>query len=67
MLTKKVEIRIDKKGNFTFQAKEGFQGTSCIEETKDLEIALGGTSVSVEKTDDYFRPDPENPINIKIK
>lgn len=61
-----VEIRINEKGDFTFKAKEGFNGTSCIERTKDLELALGGRSVSTEKTKEYYQPDDASPLNIKI-
>ena len=61
-----VEIRINEKGGFTFQAKEGFSGTSCIERTRDLELALGGTAVSQEKTKEYYDADPSSQVNIKI-
>lgn len=61
-----VEIRIDSKGGFTFEAKEGFGGKSCIERTKNLELALGGKAVSTEKTNDYYKPDDSDPIKIKI-
>ena len=61
-----VEIRVDSKGGFTFEAKEGFEGSSCIERTKDLEVALGGKAVSTEKTKDYYKPDDSDPLRIKI-
>lgn len=61
-----VEIRINTEGGFTFQAKEGFAGTSCIERTKDLELALGGRAVSQEKTDDYYKNDDQSPLRIKL-
>lgn len=60
-----IEIRIDKTGGFTFEAKEGFAGQSCTEKTKDLEIALGGVIVDSEKTDDYYK-DGDNPLNLNI-
>ena len=64
-----IEIRIDKKGNFTFLAKEGFAGGSCIDETREIELALNGNStlVSTKKTKDYYRPDGSNPVNINTK
>lgn len=61
-----VEIRINEKGGHTFQAKEGFSGTSCIERTKDLELALGGVAISREKTKEYYDTDPSSPITINL-
>lgn len=61
-----VEIRVNPKGGFTFEAKEGFSGSSCVEKTKDLEIALGGRTISTEKTADYYKPDESDPLKIKI-
>lgn len=62
-----VEIRINNKGGFTFKAVEGFAGASCIERTKSLELALGGQAVSMQKTDDYYKPDNSSPININLR
>ena len=62
-----VEIRINEKGGFTFQAKEGFSGSSCVERTKDLELALGGRRVSQEKTKEYYDSDPGSPLRINLK
>lgn len=65
-LTKKtVEIKIDKKGNFVLEAKEGFAGTSCTEQTKQLEIVLGGTAVDSGKTNAYF-DDDFSPVSIEL-
>lgn len=61
-----VEIRIDEKGGFTFQAKEGFAGASCVERTRDLELALGGRVVSQEKTKEFYESDPSSPVTIKL-
>ena len=61
-----VEIRINKKGDFTFKAKEGFSGTSCVEKTRDLELALGGIEVKSEKTKEYYDSDPTNSAFINI-
>lgn len=61
-----VEIRINEKGGFTFQAKEGFSGASCIERTRDLELALGGVAVNQEKTKEYYDADPSSQVSIKI-
>lgn len=61
-----VEIRINEEGGFTFQAKEGFSGSSCVERTKDLELALGAHEISKEKTKEFYSPDDFSPINIKL-
>ena len=62
-----VEIRINSKGGFTFEAKEGFARSSCVERTKELELALGGHSVSQEKTKDFYKPDDTSPLTVKLK
>lgn len=49
-----VEIKINKEGGFTFLAKEGFHGESCRNQTKQLEMVLGGEAVSTENTKDYY-------------
>lgn len=62
-----VEIRINEKGGFTFEAKEGFSGASCVERTKELEIALGGrTPASTKKKDEYYNPD-SSPVTVNLK
>ena len=61
-----VEIRINEEGGLTFQAKEGFSGASCVERTRDLELALGGRAVSQQKTDDYYKNDDQSPLRIKL-
>lgn len=62
-----VEIIINSKGGFSLEAKEGFSGTSCVERTKDLELALGGHTISQEKTKDFYKPDDTSPLTIKLK
>lgn len=62
-----VEIRINKEGGFTFKALEGFSGSSCVERTRNLELALGGHAISTEKTDDYYKTDDSSPININLR
>ena len=49
-----VEITVKKDGSFTFEAKEGFQGANCREQTKDLELVLGGQLTSAKNTKAYF-------------
>ena len=63
---KRVKVTIDKKGNYTIEALEGFSGTSCVEQTKNLEVAIGGMSVEEGKTDAYYNPDDDNPITIEF-
>lgn len=60
-----VEIRVNSEGNFTFEAKEGFTGQSCIEKTKDLELALGGVAYDSQKKDEYYQSD-DNPLNLNL-
>ena len=55
-----VEIKINKDATFSIQPKEGFKGKSCVEETKNLELVLGGEKISQEKTSDYYKGGPTN-------
>ena len=50
-----IEIVINEKGEVTFQVK-GVKGSSCFDETKFLEQALGGDSAIVDqqKTGEYY-------------
>ena len=50
-----IEIVISPKGEVTFQVK-GVKGSSCLDETKFLEAALGGDAVVVDqqKTGEYY-------------
>lgn len=65
MVKKVVKITIDKQGGYRMEALEGFAGTSCAEQTKNLELILGGTETGEGKTDDYFKPD-DSPVSIDI-
>ena len=62
---RKIKIIIDKKGQYTLIAGEGFTGESCLEKTKNIEMALGGVEVDGGKTDSYYDGD-EDPISINI-
>lgn len=43
---------------------EGKTGSDCIEATKEIEIALGGTKIDEGKTSDYYKPeDPQDAKN----
>ncbi len=66
MNQKKIRITIDKKGNYGVQALEGFSGASCVEQTRCIELAIGGTEVSEGKTDAYYNPEDENPVSINL-
>ena len=50
-----IEIVINEKGEVTFTVK-GVKGSSCIDETKFLEQALGGEGAVVDqqKTGEYY-------------
>lgn len=63
-----VEITVKKDGSFTFQAKEGFSGQSCRDQTKNLELVLGGQLEKTENTKDYYsggRGDASVNLNLK--
>ena len=66
-LTKKVIlITIDKKGQFSLEAKEGFTGENCLSKTKDLEVVLGGVEVDGGKTNSYY-DDAADPISLNLQ
>lgn len=65
MVKKVVKITIDKTGVYKMEAVEGFAGTSCTEQTKGLELILGGAEIGEGKTDDYYKPD-DSPVSIDI-
>lgn len=66
MVKRSVRIVIDKKGAHTMEALEGFEGASCIEKTKTLELILGGEEVGSGKTDNYYKDGDESPISINL-
>ena len=63
---KKIKIIIDKEGNYGLEALEGFSGTSCVEKTKEIEVAIGGTTVDEGKKDEYYMPDNDASVNLFI-
>ena len=67
MNQKKIKVTIDTKGNWAIEAGEGFSGQSCVEQTKNLEIAIGGVSTEEGKTCAYYDPDDCNPLTINNK
>ncbi len=48
-----IEITISPTGEVSFTVK-GVKGSSCVDETKFLEQALGGAVVSMEPTGEYY-------------
>lgn len=56
-MNKRVKIVIGKAGEFTFEALEGFQGASCVEQTKEIELLLGGVKVDDGKKPEFYQPD----------
>lgn len=65
MVKKVVKITVGKDGSHRLEAVEGFAGTSCEQQTKGLELILGGVETGSGKTDDFFRPD-DSPIGIDV-
>ncbi len=66
MQKKSVRITITKDGSYTLEALEGFSGSSCVEQTQDLEVAIGGTTVESDKTEAYYNPDDDPSVKIKL-
>jgi hypothetical protein len=48
-----IEITISPSGEVTFTVK-GVKGSSCLDETKFLEEALGGGVLDQQKTGEYY-------------
>jgi len=65
MKKRNIEIVIDKTGNYTLEAKEGFSGENCLSQTKDIEIVLGGIEVDDKKTDAFYDGD-NSPVSINL-
>lgn len=64
MSEKRIRFVVDNKGNHTMETLEGFSGSSCVEQTKNLELAIGGVMAAEGKTDAYYRPEDEAPVTI---
>lgn len=62
----RVRVVIDKTGAFSFEALEGFTGTSCVEQTKEIEIALGGVEVEEGKTSAFYDGTDDSNVMIKL-
>ncbi len=65
MQKKEVKITIGTDGTYKMEALEGFKGQSCTEQTKGLELILGGDKLDEGKTDRFYDPD-DNPVSIDI-
>ena len=63
---RRVRVVIDEKGGFSFEALEGFAGESCVAQTREIEIALGGVEISEGKTDAYYDGIDDNDVMIKL-
>jgi hypothetical protein len=61
-----VEITVKKDGTFSFEAKEGFQGESCRNQTKELEMVLGGDATGTKNTKGYYDGDGGD-VNVNLK
>ena len=66
MSQKRIQFTIDNKGNWGMKTLEGFSGESCIEQTRNLEIAIGGVMTAEGKTSEYYdMGDSEVPVTIR--
>jgi len=63
---RRINVIVDKKGNFTMEALEGFVGTQCSEKLKDLELVLGGTLCEEKKKPEYYGSDAYDPMTLKL-
>lgn len=61
-----VEITIKNDGSFTFEAKEGFVGEGCRNQTKQLEMVLGGEATGTKNTPDYYGDDGDMNVNLNL-
>ena len=66
MNQKRVRITIGNQGEYEIKALEGFSGSSCVEQTRNIEIAIGGSEIDEGKTEDYYRPDGDNPVQLNL-
>lgn len=60
-----IEFKVKNNGEYTMEAKEGFKGTSCREQTRNLEIVLAGEAVDSKNTSAYYDGD-DGDININL-
>lgn len=59
-----IKITIDTKGALQTQAMEGFEGTSCVQQTRPLEMALAGGEANIastEHTKEYYNGEGGSP------
>ena len=54
-----IEITISPSGEVSFTVK-GVKGSSCLDETKFLEKALGNSVLEQEKTSEYYQESESN-------
>ena len=66
MEQRKIKIIIEKSGDYSLEAMEGFSGTSCVEKTQQLELVLGGTMTAEGKKQSYYDTDPYDPVTLKL-
>ncbi len=64
---KKIKIVIDNKGNYSIEAMDGFTGQSCVEQTRTLEVAIGGSVEEEGKKNSYYDPDDGNPVEVTFE
>lgn len=65
---KVVEITIRRDGTRDIDLKEGFGGVGCVEQSKKLELIIGGTAVEAkEKPEMYDSGDVSVDLGIDLK
>lgn len=63
-MEKRLKVIIGKDGTYALETS-GFTGESCVNQTKDIEVLLGGQEVDSGKTDEYFGGFDES-VNLNI-
>lgn len=66
MELQEIEVTIDKNGQVQIHI-QGVQGMACLELSKDLEEALGGSVISRELTAEAAESPQKNPLAQKTK
>lgn len=51
---KRVQFKIDAKGNYEIDMGEGFQGMSCEQKAQQMQIIIGGNEKDSEKKPEYY-------------
>lgn len=60
-----MKLTVDTKGNYRTEAY-GYAGGTCIEKTHDIELLLGGIETGAGKKPEYFDPNDDQSVEIKL-